>query len=244
MVAPICAAICSTSGGSKLAPQASGTGKMAAVQAVNPARHSSWAMAGMPNRPAATIWRCARASASAPSRAVTGLVPNGRVSWPSPSRMSSGQSAAPSSISSWSGATPPEPSAERDLVPSGVLAGHVLRSWPAFSARVIRRSRSATRSSAGRETSRHVASRAAPASASPVPGGGADPSASGERTSSWPSASWPGPSSLPVIWLLSVRRPARRMARRARSNAGRERTCLAQPLTRRRGAGPDHQRGR
>ena len=47
---------------------------------------------------------------------------------------------------------------------------------------------------------------------------GEDPSAPGERTSSWPSASRPGPSSLPVMWLLSVGRPARR----ARGNAGRE----------------------
>ena len=37
--------------GSKTAPQESGTGKIVAVQAVKPVRHSSWATAGMPNRP-------------------------------------------------------------------------------------------------------------------------------------------------------------------------------------------------
>ena len=66
-------------------------GKIAAVQAVNPARHSSCAIAGMPNRLAAMISRWIRASASAPCRAVTGAVPNGLVSWPSPSRMSPAQ---------------------------------------------------------------------------------------------------------------------------------------------------------
>ena len=39
----------------------------------------------MPNRLAATMRSCVRASESAPSAASTGAVPNGRVSWPSPS---------------------------------------------------------------------------------------------------------------------------------------------------------------
>ena len=56
MLVPIAAAISPTSPGSKVAPQASGVGKIVAVQAAKPVRHSSWATAGMPNLLAATIW--------------------------------------------------------------------------------------------------------------------------------------------------------------------------------------------
>ena len=38
----------------------------------------------MPNRFAATMRCCVRASESAPTAASTGAVPNGRVSWPRP----------------------------------------------------------------------------------------------------------------------------------------------------------------
>ncbi len=48
--APIAAPISSTSSGSKAAPHASGVGKVAAVQAARPVRHSSCTIAGMPSR--------------------------------------------------------------------------------------------------------------------------------------------------------------------------------------------------
>ena len=57
MPVPIRVAISRISAGSKVAPQDNGTGYAVAPQAVNPARHSSWTSAGMPNRPAATIAR-------------------------------------------------------------------------------------------------------------------------------------------------------------------------------------------
>ena len=50
MLAPIAAAISRTRSGSNEAPHASGVGKAVAVQAAKPVRHSSWAIAGMPNR--------------------------------------------------------------------------------------------------------------------------------------------------------------------------------------------------
>lgn len=96
----------STSSGSNVAPQDSGTGYAVACQAVKPARHSSWATAGMPKRPASAIRRWARARACAPSAGSTGAVPKERVSWPSPRVISSSQSYE-EAISLWSGATPP-----------------------------------------------------------------------------------------------------------------------------------------
>jgi hypothetical protein len=51
-----------TSSWSKDAPQASGVGKMVAVQAAKPVRHSSCATAGMPNLLAATICDCSSRS--------------------------------------------------------------------------------------------------------------------------------------------------------------------------------------
>ena len=80
------AAIWRTRPGSKDAPQASGAGKIVAFQAAKPVRHSSCAIAGMPNLLAATIRRCSPARASAPAAGGTGRVPNTRVSWPMPSR--------------------------------------------------------------------------------------------------------------------------------------------------------------
>ena len=94
MTAPTCALICSTSPGSKLAPQHSGDGNTVACQASSPVRHSSCTMAGMPSRPAAMIWRCRPASARAPSAGLTGAVPYGRVSCPTPSLISVAQGAA------------------------------------------------------------------------------------------------------------------------------------------------------
>ena len=49
MLAPIAVAISPTSSGSNAAPQASGVGKAVAHQVANPVRHSSCAMAGIPN---------------------------------------------------------------------------------------------------------------------------------------------------------------------------------------------------
>ncbi len=88
MTVPMCALICSTSTGSKLAPQHSGDGNTVACQASSPVRHSSCTMAGMPSRLAAMIWRCRPASARAPSAGLTGVVPYGRVSCPTPSLIS------------------------------------------------------------------------------------------------------------------------------------------------------------
>ncbi len=99
-------AISSTRAGSKVAPQASGTGYAVACQAVKPARHSSCARAGMPKRPASAILRWARARACAPSVGSTGAVPKGRVSWPRPWVISSSQSNS-AVISRWRGATSP-----------------------------------------------------------------------------------------------------------------------------------------
>src|SRR5919107_1558429 len=50
MEAPMADATSRTRASSKLAPQASGVGNVAAFQAASPVRHSSCAMAGMPRR--------------------------------------------------------------------------------------------------------------------------------------------------------------------------------------------------
>jgi hypothetical protein len=106
MASPMQRAMRSTSPGSKLAPQHNGDGKIVACQAARPVRHSSWTSAGMPCRPAAMIWRWVRASPRAPMPGSTGAVPNGRVSWPIPSRTTAGQSGA-AACSCWCGATSP-----------------------------------------------------------------------------------------------------------------------------------------
>ena len=76
-----------------------------ACQAVNPARHSSWTSAGIPQRLAATIWACEAARDLAPTLGSTGAVPNGRVSCPSPPAMASAQIGASCDMSSCWGAT-------------------------------------------------------------------------------------------------------------------------------------------
>ncbi len=140
---PIAAAIRRIRAGSKVAPHARGVGKMVACQAVKPVRHSSWARAGMPNRLAAAtfFWKAARARA--PSVGSTGAVPKGRVSWPRPWGSRPSRSTA-SETSCWNGAT---------SSPSASEPGQMLESWASFSSSVIRDSRSAARSSAGREVS-------------------------------------------------------------------------------------------
>ena len=70
MVTPICAPIRSTRSGSNVAPQHSGDGYTVACQAASPVRHSSCTRAGIPSRPAATIWRWVSATARAPSAGV------------------------------------------------------------------------------------------------------------------------------------------------------------------------------
>ena len=105
MLAPIAAAISPTSPGSNDAPQASGVGKIAAVQAAKPVRHSSCATAGMPNRLAATIWAWSSARVRIPSAGGTGRVPNTRVSWPRPSPISSVSGASGAANSPCIGAT-------------------------------------------------------------------------------------------------------------------------------------------
>ena len=145
MLAPMAAAIWQTSSGSKDAPQASGVGKMVAVQAAKPVRHSSCATAGMPNLLAATTCACTSRSVRAASAGGTGRVPNTRVSWPRPARMSSANGASEARKSPCIGATLPS----RAWRPSQMLV-----SCAAFSSSVIRPSRSATRSAAVREGSR------------------------------------------------------------------------------------------
>ena len=148
MLAPMAAAMSPTSSGSKDAPQASGVGKMVAVQAAKPVRHSSCATAGMPNRLAATTCACRSRSVRTASAGATGRVPNTRVSWPRPSRMSSVNGASGARNSPCIGAT---------LLSRGWLPCQTLVSWAAFSSSVIWLSRSATRSAAGRNGSRQAA---------------------------------------------------------------------------------------
>ena len=88
MVRPKALAMSRTSAGSNEAPQASGVGKIVAVQAAKPVRHSSCATAGMPNRLAATIRACSAARARVAAAGSTGRVPNTRVSCPIPFLMS------------------------------------------------------------------------------------------------------------------------------------------------------------
>ena len=148
IAAPIALAISRTSAGSNEAPHASGVGKIVAVQAAKPVRHSSCATAGMPNLLAAMTRACSAASARMPSAGVTGRVPNTRVSWPIPHLMSS-SSDGPSWLKNRSciGATPPSsPAAPIQTLPS----------WASFSSRVILPSRSVTRSSTGNPGSRQV----------------------------------------------------------------------------------------
>ena len=114
MLVPMAAAMFATSTGSKLAPQASGVGKMVADQAAKPVRHSSWATAGMPSRLAATIRAWSPASARIPAAGGTGRVPNTRVSCPIPCRMSSSSGGCSSLNWSCMGATP-SPSADAPI---------------------------------------------------------------------------------------------------------------------------------
>jgi len=145
MLVPMAAAIARTRPVSKDAPQASGAGKIVARQAAKPVRHSSCAMAGMPNRLAATIRCCSAARASLPTAGGTGRVPNTRVSCPRPSWNKSSSGGSSSLNSCCMGATP-SPSPEAPI--------HTLPSCATFSASVIRFSRSATRSATGRDGSR------------------------------------------------------------------------------------------
>jgi hypothetical protein len=157
MLAPMPAAISPTSPGSKDAPQASGVGKMVAVQAAKPVRHSSCATAGMPNLLAATTWACRSRSVRRASAGGTGRVPNTRVSWPRPSRTRSANGASGSWKSPCIGAT---------LLSRGWSPGQTLVSCATFSSSVIWASRSAIRSAAGRDGSRQASAPAlGPASA-------------------------------------------------------------------------------
>ena len=145
MLTPMAAAISPTSPGSKDAPQASGVGKMVAVQAAKPVRHSSCATAGMPNLLAATICACSSRSVRTASSGGTGRVPNTRVSWPRPSWMSSANGASWARNSPCIGAT---------WLSRGWWPSQRLVSCAAFSSSVIRPSRSATRSATDRDGSR------------------------------------------------------------------------------------------
>lgn len=148
---PIAAAIRRTRSGSNEAPHASGTGYAVAPHAANPARHSSWASAGMPNRLAATMRRWVRARERAPSAGSTGAVPNGRVNWPSPWGSSSSRSTG-SSMSCWCGATSP---------PSAEAPTHTPKSRAIFSSSVISASSASARASAVRFASRQTGARVA-----------------------------------------------------------------------------------
>ena len=74
------AAISRTNSGSNDAAHDSGTGYTVAPQAAKPARHSSCAIAGIPNLLLSAIRRWLRINEIAPAVGSTGAVPNGRVS--------------------------------------------------------------------------------------------------------------------------------------------------------------------
>lgn len=144
--APMACAISVTRAGSKLAPQASGVGKTVACQAEKPVRHSSWAMAGTPNRLPARIRDCSSASRAAPSAGSTGTVPKGRVRCPRPCGSRASRAALRATYACWPGAT------AAVSVPMSAPS-HTLDSWAVFSSGVIRASRSAARTRAGRVVS-------------------------------------------------------------------------------------------
>ncbi len=75
MSAPIRSPMRWTSSGENVAPHDNGTGYAVAPQAAKPARHSSWARAGIPKRDSETIRRCERRSETAPAAGSTGAVP-------------------------------------------------------------------------------------------------------------------------------------------------------------------------
>jgi hypothetical protein len=147
MLAPMAVAISCTSSGSNDAPQASGVGNTVAVQAAKPVRHSSCATAGMPNRLAPATWACSSRRVLRATTGGSGRVPNTRVTWPRPSRMSSARGSGAAFISPCMGAT---------LASRGWSPIQMLVSWATFSASVIRPSRSSTRSAAGRAGSRQI----------------------------------------------------------------------------------------
>ncbi len=162
MLCPTAAAISRTVPGSNDAPHASGVGNAVAVQVAKPVRHSSCAIAGMPKRLAATICPCNVASARAPAAGLTGRVPKTRVSWPRPSRMSSVSGGSSPGKSSCIGATPS---------PSLCAPIQMPTSCASFSVSVIRATRSATRSAAGRDGSRQISPLASPSAGAPPPPG-------------------------------------------------------------------------
>ena len=147
MLVPMARAMSRTRSGSNDAPQASGVGNTVAVQVAKPVRHSSCATAGIPNRLAPAIWACRSRSLPRATAGGSGRVPNTRVTWPRPSRMSSASGSGAGLISPCMGAT---------LASRGWSPSQMLPSWATFSASVIRPSRSATRSAAGRAGSRQI----------------------------------------------------------------------------------------
>src|SRR5581483_5586244 len=95
--------------GSHVLPQLSGHGKAVAPRAMNPVRHSSCTIAGMPRRVSSTRRRCNPLTMRAPSAAATGALPNGRVTCPSPCSMRSPMLRWSASATKfpWYGATSP-----------------------------------------------------------------------------------------------------------------------------------------
>ena len=121
--APMRAAISSISSGSKVAPQDSGTGYAVAPQAVKPARHSSWASAGIP-KPAGLDDPPLRArQRERADRRIHRREPNGRVSWPRPFWISASRS-TPSVSSCWNGRD--VAAGRRDADPDPVELGELL----------------------------------------------------------------------------------------------------------------------
>jgi len=111
-----------------------------------PDRHSSWQMAGMPNRVPSVSRRCTSFTIRAPTTGSTGRVPSGRVIWPIPlARASSGDQAGVPPKVVWLGATSPV---------STSRVSQTAVSCATFSAVDMRPRRSRTRSATGAAGSR------------------------------------------------------------------------------------------
>ena len=106
-----------------------------APSAVSPCSDSSWMMAGMPKRVSSRSQRWMSLPMRVAPTGSSSVEPEMRVTWPMP--------AGPAA---WARTA-------SNVTPSESSAGQTEPSWAIFSARVIRASRSATRSSTGKEAS-------------------------------------------------------------------------------------------
>jgi hypothetical protein len=138
-VARICARTASASAvakdGSQVLASPMAWGKIVDPRAMTPEQISSCTIAGTPSRVEEIRWRWMAFASVAASRAARLLAPEIRVTWPSPWRSRSGPAGS-------------------SRGPSASWKTHALPSWATFSSRLIRASRSATRSPIPREGSR------------------------------------------------------------------------------------------